>query len=128
MIKLLVVDDEVEFCNFVSNFFRRRGHLVFVAHNPQDVLAILEKEKPHLILLDILMPQMSGLELLRRIRERDKKVKIIMVSVADEPSNVEMVLSLGADDFLRKPFTVNYLEEVVLTRIHELMIHNIKED
>ena len=121
MIKILVVDDEKGICDYIKSFFKKRAHTVFTTTNPKEVLSILEKEKPQIVLLDILMPQMSGLELLKKIREKDTKVKIIMVSVADEPANVEESFKLGANDFIKKPFTTDYLEEVVMGKIQELV-------
>ena len=74
------------------------------------------------------MPQMSGLELLKKIREKDKKVKVIMVSVANSQSNIEEAYRLGANDFIKKPFSTAYLEEVVMDKIQELLIYEIGKE
>jgi len=121
MIKILVVEDEAEICEFLGNFFKKRGHAVFAVTNPLEALPIVEKEKPQIILLDIIMPNMSGLELLEKIRAKDKDAKIIMVSVADEPPNIEEARRLGADDFIKKPFDIDYLEEVVMAKIQDFV-------
>jgi len=121
MIKILVVEDEAEICEFLGNFFKKRGHAVFAVTNPLEALPVVEKERPQIILLDIIMPNMSGLELLEKIRAKDKDAKIIMVSVADEPPNVEEARRLGADDFVKKPFDVDYLEEVVMAKIQDFV-------
>ncbi len=121
MIKLMVIDDEAGICHFLKEFFQKRGHIVLTSQSPEEALSILRKEKPRVILLDILMPQISGLELLKKIREEDKDVKIIMVSIAGQDSNVQEALRLGADAFVKKPFSVEYLEEVVMAKILELI-------
>ena len=121
MIKILIVDDEKGICDFVGDFFERRGHQVFKLTDPSNALAILNKEKPQIILLDILMPKLNGLELLRKIRQTNNLVKVIMVTVADDPSTREKAFNLGADDFVSKPFTLDSLESTVMTKIQELI-------
>ena len=121
MIKMLAVDDETEICGYIKDFFEKRGHKVFTAVNSKDALSILEKDMPRIVFLDIIMPDINGLELLKKIREKDKQVKVIMVSMAGDPSNIEEAYKLGADGFISKPFSTDYLEEVVMKKIQELV-------
>ena len=121
MIKILVIDDEQGICDFISDFFERRGHIVFTAADPGEALLVLKKEKPHIILLDIMMPQMSGLDLLKKIREKNKHVKIIMVTVVDDTASKKEAFNSGADDFIVKPFTTDYLASVVMSKIQQIL-------
>ena len=121
MIKMLIVDDEKGICDFVGDFFKRRGHKVVTLTNPQNALALVEKENPQIILLDILMPTMDGLTVLRKIREVNKAVKVVMVTVADDPQTRDKAFRLGANGFIGKPFNTEYLESVVMTKIQELV-------
>ena len=128
MIKILVVDDEKEICEYIGDFFRDRGHETFTLTNPTEVVDFVDKEKPQLVLLDILMPQMSGLEVLKRIKQKHKEnVKAIMVTVVDNESTREEAFRLGADDFISKPFTTDYLETVVMKKIEELFAFRDQE-
>ena len=120
MIKMMIVDDEKGICDFVGDFFKRRGHQIYTVINPQKAVEVLEKENPGIVLLDYVMSPMNGIEVLKKIREKDKKVKVIMVTVSDDPKIKEQALKAGANDYVTKPFTTQYLESVVMAKIHEL--------
>lgn len=121
MITLLVVDDEPGICDFIDDFFTRRGHKVVSATDPKKVLGLVEKEKPQVILMDILMPHLSGIDLVKQIRQKSKTTKIVMVTIADTDEMKQKAKAAGADDFIRKPFEVDYLENVVMKKIQELL-------
>jgi two-component system OmpR family response regulator len=121
MLKIVVVDDEKSICDFVEAFFKSRGHVVITATNPLEALDIISKEQPKVIMLDIRMPQMDGLTLLAKIKQSGSKAKIIMVTVADDEQTKEKARQLGADAFISKPFSTDYLEEVVADKIEELL-------
>ncbi len=120
MIKLLTVDDELDVCDFIKDFFSMRGYLVYVALNGKDALSVVKKERPRIIFLDIIMPDINGLEVLRQIKEFDPNIKVIMVSVADDKETKDKARQLGADEFIKKPFSKRYLEEVVIQKIIEM--------
>lgn len=121
MIKLLAVDDEKGICSFLRDFFSERGYMIFTALNGKDALAIIKKERPNIVFLDIKMPEMDGLEVLKRIKEMDNSIKVIMVTVAGDQATKDKAKELGADEYIIKPFNLNYLEEVVIKKISELM-------
>ena len=121
MIKLLTVDDELDVCEFMRDFFSSRGYNISIALNGKDAIQIVKKERPKIVFLDIIMPDINGLEILRQIKEFDPSIKVIMVSVADDKENREKALALGADEFIRKPFSKRYLEEVVIQKVIELV-------
>jgi len=120
MIKLMVVDDEQKICDFVRGFFEKRGHPVIMVTDPRRAVGIMKIEKPQVILLDVKMPDMSGLTLLENIRAVDKEVKVIMVTIADDTATHQRADELGADAFISKPFSSDYLEETVLDKLEEL--------
>jgi DNA-binding response OmpR family regulator len=120
MIKLLTIDDELDVCEFIRDFFTQMGYKVFIALNGKDALAVVKKEKPKIVFLDVIMPQMNGLEVLRQIKEFEPGIKVIMVSVADDKETKEKAQQLGADEFIKKPFSRRYLEEVVIQKVIEL--------
>lgn len=120
MIKLLIVDDEKGLCEYLKNFFAPKGYQVFIATKAEDALSIIGEQSPELVFLDINMPDMSGLELLRLIKKDSPRTKVIIVTVSDDEDTREKALTLGADEFVRKPFTTDYLEDIVILKVNEI--------
>jgi DNA-binding response OmpR family regulator len=101
--KVLVVDDEADLRRFVKLRLSRAGYKVFEASNGIEGLEQLYKVKPHLVVLDIMMPRMDGWETCRRIREVSNVPILILSAKGDRGSRVKG-LDLGANDYLAKPF------------------------
>jgi len=118
--KLMVIDDEKTVCALVGDYFRHLGYEVSTVTDSLKALAQIKTERPHIILLDINMPGLRGLPLLKRIREQDKDVKVIMVTIVDDAKTREEATAAGANAFVRKPFSTEYLENVVLGKVREL--------
>jgi DNA-binding response OmpR family regulator len=115
--KILIVDDEEPIRHFLRDFFTRKGIQTLEAGRGEDAILITRKEKPSIILLDINMPGMDGLVTLQKIREFDKQVGIVMAtSVQDEQIAAEAA-RLGSYHYVLKPFDLQYLELVVMTRL-----------
>ena len=102
-INILVVDDEKEIADLVEIYLVSDGYKVFKANNALDGLELIEKEDIHLVLLDIMMPGMDGMEMCRRIRETSN-IPIIMVSAKSTDLDKILGLGTGADDYMVKPF------------------------
>ena len=102
-ISILVVDDEKEIADLVEIYLVSDGYRVFKANNAQEGLDILEKEEVHLVLLDIMMPGMDGLEMCKKIRENNN-IPIIMLSARSTDLDKILGLGTGADDYVVKPF------------------------
>ena len=100
---ILIVDDEQEIADLVEIYLVSDGYKVFKANNAQDGLDILDKEDIHLVLLDIMMPGMSGLEMCKKIRETNN-IPIIMISAKSTDLDKILGLGTGADDYVAKPF------------------------
>ena len=100
---ILVVDDEREIAELVEIYLVSDGYKVFKASNAQESFDILEKEDIHLVLLDIMMPGMDGMEMCRKIRETNN-IPIIMLSAKSTDLDKIMGLGTGADDYVTKPF------------------------
>lgn len=109
MFNVLVVDDEREIRDAIEIYLRGEGMKVFKVQDGIEALEILEKEKIHLIILDIMMPRMDGIKTCLKIRET-KNIPIIMLSAKGEDSDKIYGLNVGADDYIAKPF--NNLELV----------------
>ncbi|MCG2787490.1 MAG: response regulator transcription factor [Anaerolineae bacterium] len=102
--KLMIVDDEVDLLAELRPLMERSGFQVFSAANGEQALEIAAKEKPDLIILDVLMPKLDGRNVLRRLRESGNWTPVILLTKVN--TSTERVLSLqeGADDYLNKPF------------------------
>jgi DNA-binding response OmpR family regulator len=106
--KILVVDDDPAIRKFIRANLTARGYEVFLAFDGEEGLRVLETEMPDLILLDIMMPRIDGLEVCRRVREWSK-IPIIMLSARAGEMDKVKCLDCGADDYLTKPFSLKEL-------------------
>jgi DNA-binding response OmpR family regulator len=119
--RIMVVDNELDICNFVKSFFEVRGYLVSTALNGDEAMAKIGKEKPELILLDMMMRrEKEGLEYLPRLKEALPLARILMVTGVDDADSMEEAKRLGADDYITKPLVLEYLENTVLGKIKDL--------
>jgi len=101
---ILVVDDEPEIVRLVRAYLEEAGFHVVTASDGQEALYVARHEKPDLVVLDVLMPRMDGLEFTRRIR-RERNIPIIMLTARAEETDRIVGLELGADDYVTKPFS-----------------------
>ncbi len=102
-ISVLVVDDEKEIAELVEIYLVSDGYKVFKAYNAEEGLKILDEQEIHLVLLDIMMPGMNGLEMCRKIRTKSN-IPIIMLSAKSTDLDKIVGLTGGADDYVTKPF------------------------
>lgn len=119
MAKLLIVDDENDVTEFASNFFRKRKVECITASSGEETLSMLNKEHPDLVLLDIKMTGIDGIETLKRIRDTGSKVRVIMVTgrKPEEESSFDKCRQLGAIDYIHKPLELDELEKIVLKNL-----------
>ena len=117
MPRVLIVDDEPHAVELLQEFLTGKGYEVVTASNGEEALRQVKEERPHLILLDVCMPKMSGLEVLRRVREIDQEVGIIMVTAVHEEETGRKALTMGAFDYITKPLDLKYLEQSLWTKV-----------
>lgn len=115
--KILVVDDEESIRGFLQSFFLDHGYAAIAARNGEEAVELLQKEKPSMMLLDVTMPGMSGIQTLRKIREIDPKIGVVMATSIRDEQTIKEAADLGAHAYVLKPFDMQYLELVVLTRL-----------
>ncbi|MDD5217404.1 MAG: response regulator [Candidatus Omnitrophica bacterium] len=120
MRKMLIVDDESEICEFLKLFFEERNFDVNTAYSGEEALESAKKFKPDVILLDIHMPGMDGITVLKHIKEADSKVKVIMVTALETREKIEAAMRLGADNYITKPLSLEYLERDVQEKVEQL--------
>ena len=102
--KILIVDDEKKIVSLVRTYFEREGYQVAEAYDGQFALEAFKREAPNLIILDVMLPGLDGLEVCREIR-RSSDVPIIMLTARDDDTDKLVGLELGADDYITKPFS-----------------------
>jgi CheY-like chemotaxis protein len=115
--KILVVDDEPAVCEVVKEFLESRGYRVVTALSGQEALAAVRRERPDLVLLDILMPGMNGLEVLQRIRQMDPSAGVIMLTAVKDEEVARQAMQQEAYDYLTKPVDLDYLELTIITKL-----------
>ncbi len=114
---ILLVDDEPEICEMVGEFLERRGYLVQAATNGEDALKLVRKNPPDLVLLDIYMPGLNGVEVLRRLQTSHPAVGVIMLTASQEEPLLKTALALGAFDVLPKPVDLDQVEMAVMVKL-----------
>ncbi|MBI1978310.1 MAG: response regulator [Candidatus Omnitrophica bacterium] len=118
--KLLIVDDEAEICDFLKSFFEERNYDVRVASSGQSALKAVEEFKPQVMLLDIKMPGMDGIQVLSEVKKKFPRTKVIMVTALETRDKIEECLRLGADNYITKPLSLEYLENDVREKLESL--------
>lgn len=114
---ILLVDDEAEICEMVGEFLKRRGYRVQAATNGEDALKMVRKNPPDLVLLDIYMPGINGVEVLRRLKAQHPAVGVIMLTASQEEPLLKTALDLGAFDVLSKPVDLDQVEMAVMVKL-----------
>jgi PAS domain S-box-containing protein len=123
--RVLVVDDNVDAATTLATLLRRLGHDVQVVHSGADALRVFEGYRPQIILLDVGMPGMNGLEVARRVRERGKKPDPLIVAVTGwgKPDDVERAREAGFDHHLLKPVEEHELRNVIEAGAQQPKLH-----
>ena len=115
--RVLVVDDEPEVRQVLQEFLSDRGYDVIQAEDGLAALAALAAHKPDLVLLDVAMPEMDGVETLKRIVALEMPVPVIMVTANADIAVTSKLLALGAVDYIPKPFDLDYLDQAVSIQV-----------
>ncbi len=106
--KILVVDDEAKIVEVIKSYLESGGYEVYTAFNGEQALALFEEDHPSLIVLDLMLPDISGEDICRRLRKKSR-VPIIMLTAKVEENDILNGLDIGADDYVTKPFSPRQL-------------------
>ncbi len=126
--KILTVDDQMGIDSFFYEFFTARNFEVLNALNGKEAIEIVKRERPRIILLDVKMRGMDGIETLEKIRQIDKEAVIIMVTGVKDDDVMKKAKELGADDYITKPLSLEYLDKVVLLKVMNLQLRDLSKD
>src|SRR4029078_5847817 len=127
MANLLIVDDELGMRQFLTHLFQREGHVVSVAGKGRAALEQIRQKPPDVIISDIRMPDMGGVDLLRAARELLPAVEIIMMTEFANVDTAREAFLLGAYDFVQKPFDNDLLKETVARALNKISLVKEKE-
>jgi DNA-binding response OmpR family regulator len=114
---ILIVDDEPEVCGFLKEFLAMKGYAVLTALSGAEALQCVQEQPPDLMLLDIKMQGMDGLETLRRIRALNRTLSVIMLTGVSDEEIAQQTIREGAQDYLVKPLNLSYLELTILAEL-----------
>lgn len=107
--KLLIVDDDVDIVRIVSTMLQGQGWQVLTAPNGEEALRVVREQRPDLALLDIMMPRMNGIEVLREARSIAPGMRIIMITAYGDIESYLESMDLGACEYINKPFETTEL-------------------
>jgi len=113
--KILVVDDEPNIVISLEFLLKREGYTVVIARDGQEAMEAIERERPDLVLLDVMMPKKTGFEVCQDVRTNDalQATKILMLTAKGRDTDVAKGLALGADAYMTKPFSTRDLVQKV---------------
>src|SRR5256712_4352725 len=120
MPNILVVDDELSMRQFLTHLFQREGHTVRVAENGRRAMALLREQPADVVISDVKMPDMGGIELLQAARELNSNIEVIMMTAFANEATAHEAFLLGAFDFVHKPFDNELLKEKVARAVEKI--------
>ena len=111
LLKILVVDDEPTICSLMNVYLSQQGYKVSMANSGEDALSLFEEAAPQIVLLDISMPGMRGIDVLQRIKEIDVNCGVIMLSAYGDDETIREAIDMGAYCYIQKPMELTELRE-----------------
>lgn len=126
ILRLLIVDDDLSLSKTLKSFFERQKYKVEVANDGLQAVAMAHEFHPNLMFLDIGLPGMSGIDVLKEVKKKDPSVRVIMITGQTEDELMRQARILGADDYVTKPFTLEYLAGEVMDKLHKQLFHELR--
>ena len=121
MANILVVDDEQEICEILEDFLTEMGHEVTTATRGAQALESVKNDRPHLMILDIRMPEMDGIQVMKEAKALNPELGVIMVSAVRDEEVAKQAMGEGAYDYITKPIDLDYLRTSVTTKITDTL-------
>ncbi len=120
MERVLVVDDEVAVCDLLKDFLTLKGYEVYTVLDGSAAINKVKEICPHLVILDIVMPGISGIKVLKEIKKLNPKTGVIMITAVPDQGIITESIDLGAYDYIRKPMHLKHVENVVMLAIKNM--------
>ena len=112
-VEILIVDDDKEICEYMETFLARDGFLVKAINAPQDAVEEVRSGRYHIVVLDLMMPKIDGIELLKQIRKVDSDIAVIIFTGYPSLESAVASMKLDAVDYIKKPFNPEEFREVI---------------
>jgi two-component system OmpR family response regulator len=112
-VEILIVDDDKEICEYMETFLARDGFLVKTLNTPQDAVEEVRSGKYHIVVLDLMMPKVDGIELLKQIRKVDSDIAVVIFTGYPSLESAVASMKLDAVDYIKKPFNPDEFREVI---------------
>ncbi|MFN3820889.1 MAG: response regulator [bacterium] len=122
--RILVVDDETDIAELVGSYLEGEGYEIFLSTTGNEALDFIRYGRPHLVLLDVRMHGMGGLEVLEKIKEMDPRVGVLMITALQDEDLGRQALKLGASDFITKPINFEYLNHTIQYKLSAMLSDN----
>jgi len=110
---VLVVDNQKETIGLFRKILKKEDSTILTANSGEEALDLVDKKRPTLVILDLRMPDMSGIEVLQRIKRIDEDIEVIVTTAYGTMKTARIVMKLGAFDYVTKPFDTNYIRDIV---------------
>lgn len=110
---ILVVDDQKETIELFRKILKNEDCTILTTNNGKEALRLVDRKRPTLVILDLRMPDMSGIEVLRRIKRVDEDIEVIVTTAYGTMKTARIVMKLGAFDYVTKPFDTNCIRDIV---------------
>jgi DNA-binding response OmpR family regulator len=117
--RILVVDDEIHVVRLLQKYLSSKSYDVYTATDGAEAIQMVKNVKPHIVLLDIIMPGIGGIETLKEIKKINPETSVIMITAIVDEDLANKSLELGADDYIPKPIDLDYIDSVLLVKIIE---------
>jgi len=114
--RILIVDDEIKVCSILKEYFSGRGYTAYTAVNGEEAIEKVKEVKPHVVLLDIIMPGIGGIDVLKKIKRLEPSTGVIMITAIIDEELAREAIALGATDYITKPFDLTHVETVVMAK------------
>jgi len=119
-VNLLLIEDEVDVADVLATAFRDDGHKTVIAYTGEEGLTLLGRERPDAVLLDIRLPKMNGIEVLRRIRSIDQALPVIIITGLATPSEIEEAREFGVTEVIEKSYVLRNFSESLARAVNWL--------
>ena len=126
MIKILIIDDERPIRETLEMFLREKGYEVATSEDGKQGLEAVQRERPEIVILDIRLPGMDGLEVLRRIKEKGEETQVIMITAYHDKETTKQAMKLGAYEYIHKPLDADEFENAIEKVVHNLF-HEMRQ-
>ncbi len=121
MERILVVDDEIHVVRLLQKHLVSKSYEVYTAMNGIEAIQKVKDVRPHIVLLDIIMPGMGGIDTLKEIKKINSKIVVIMITAVIDEELAKRALQLGANDYITKPLDLKRVETIVFVNILHLL-------